>query len=66
MSTRIVDDFAAARFPFGQLNAALGGDRFYQDQVMLFELGGDNNLLASMMRQIVAFFRVVRGRRDAL
>ena len=48
MSTRIVDDFAAVLLPFAKLNEdlvrlGLGDDAFYEDQYMLFELGGDNN-----------------------
>lgn len=43
MSHRVVNDFAAIRFPAEQLRAVLG-DRFHDDKFMFFELGGDNNL----------------------
>lgn len=44
MSHRIVDDNVAVLFPKEALRAAYDHYAFYQDFVILFELGGDNNL----------------------
>lgn len=46
MSHRVVDDFAAIRFPAEQLRSA-HVNHFYDDNFMFFELGGDNNLWTS-------------------
>jgi hypothetical protein len=45
MSTTMIDDFAAIRFAFGQLDGALHGSSLYEDHVVLFELGGDSKIV---------------------
>ncbi|MTJ93593.1 MAG: hypothetical protein F8N36_12115 [Desulfovibrio sp.] len=44
MSHRIVDDNVAVRFSKDELRAQFDYYAFYHDYVILFELGGDNNL----------------------
>ncbi len=48
MSHRIVYEIKAIRFPFDELNNTNpNGKKFYEDQYILLELGGDNNVWSS-------------------
>ncbi|MBV1838520.1 hypothetical protein [Acetobacter estunensis] len=50
MSHRIAYDAVAVRFPIETLREAFPQTRLFDDQFLLFELGGDNNVTTSQYR----------------
>ncbi|NHN93526.1 hypothetical protein [Acetobacter sicerae] len=50
MSHRIAYDAVAVRFPIDALRSAFPETRLFDDQFLLFELGGDNNLTTQQYR----------------
>ncbi|GBQ21554.1 hypothetical protein AA0472_0487 [Acetobacter estunensis NRIC 0472] len=50
MSHRIAYDAVAVRFPIDALREAFPETRLFDDQFLLFELGGDNNLTVQQYR----------------